>query len=50
LAQYSTAGTNFEEVLRMDRQLLNYKLDLEKARVDQNTFVAKINYLAGKQF
>lgn len=49
VAQYSTAGNEFEEILRMDRQLLRYELELEKARADQNTFVAYINYLTGKQ-
>lgn len=49
VAQYSTAGRDFEEILRMDRQLLRYQLELEKARADQNTFVAQINYLTGKQ-
>ncbi len=49
VAQYSTAGKEFEEILRMDRQLLRYELELEKARADQNTFVAQINYLTGKQ-
>lgn len=50
VAQYSTAGKDFEEILRMDRQLLRYELELEKARADQNTFVAYINYLTGKQY
>ena len=49
VAQYTTAGSQFEEVLRMERQLLRYELELEKARADQNTFVAYINYLTGKQ-
>jgi outer membrane protein TolC len=49
VSQYSTAGSAFEEILRMDRQLLRYELELEKARADQNTFVAHINYLTGKQ-
>lgn len=49
VAQYSTAGKDFEEILRMDRQLLRYELELEKARADQNTYVAYINYLTGKQ-
>ncbi|MDW3212155.1 MAG: TolC family protein [Reichenbachiella sp.] len=49
IAQYTTAGSDFEEVLRMERQLLRYELELEKARADQNTFVAYINYLTGKQ-
>lgn len=50
IAQYTTAGSDFEEVLRMERQLLRYELELEKSRADQNTFVAYINYLTGKQF
>lgn len=49
VTQYSTAGRDFEEILRMDRQLLRYELELERARTDQNTFVAFINYLTGKQ-
>lgn len=49
VTQYSTAGRDFEEILRMDRQLLRYELELERARTDQNTFVASINYLTGKQ-
>uniref|UniRef100_UPI0040484696 TolC family protein n=2 Tax=Roseivirga sp. TaxID=1964215 RepID=UPI0040484696 len=50
VAQYTAAGADFEEVLRMERQLLRYELELEKARADQNTFVAYINYITGKQF
>lgn len=50
VVQYTTAGSDFEEILRMDRQLLRYELELEKARADQNTYVAYINYLTGKQF
>ena len=49
VAQYTAAGADFEEVLRMERQLLRYELELEKARADQNTFVAYINYITGKQ-
>ena len=49
VTQYTTAGKDFEEILRMDRQLLRYELELEKARADQNTNVAYINYLTGKQ-
>ena len=48
LAEYTSADTNFEEIIRMDRKLLKYKLELEKARTDQNTAVAYINYLMGK--
>lgn len=49
VAQYTAAGVDFEEVLRMERQLLRYELELEKARADQNTYVAYINYITGKQ-
>jgi outer membrane protein TolC len=49
LAEFTSAGKDFEEVLRMDRQLLNYELELEKARADQNTAVAYIDYLTGKK-
>ena len=48
VAEYSSAETNFEEVIRMDRKLLKYELELEKARADQNTSVAYINLLMGK--
>jgi outer membrane protein TolC len=47
-AEYTSAGTDFEEMLRMERQLLKYELELEKARGDQNTSVAFINYLIAK--
>jgi outer membrane protein TolC len=47
-AEYTSAGTDFEEMLRMERQLLKYELKLEKARGDQNTSVAFINYLIAK--
>ncbi len=47
--EFTTIGKEFEEVLRMDRQLLTYELELEKARADQNTAVAFILYLTGKQ-
>ena len=45
---YSTAGKDFEELLRMERMILKYSLELEKARADQNTAVAYLNYLMGK--
>lgn len=48
LAAYATNGKNFEEVLRMERQLLKYKLELEKARADKNAALAFIHYLMGK--
>jgi len=45
---YETSGENFEEVLRMERQLLKYKLELEKARADKDAAIAFITYLMGK--
>jgi outer membrane protein TolC len=48
IAEFTAANTNFEEIIRMDRKLLKYKLELEKARADQNTAVAYLNYLMGK--
>ena len=47
-AAYETEGRNFEEVLRMERQLLKYRLELEKARSDEEAAEAFIYYLMGK--
>jgi outer membrane protein, heavy metal efflux system len=46
--EYESDGKNFEEVLRMERQLLKYKLELEKARADKAAAIAFISYLMGK--
>ena len=46
--EYETSGKNFEELLRMELQLLKYKLELEKARSDKDAAIAFINYLTGK--
>ncbi|MBL4594541.1 MAG: TolC family protein [Flavobacteriales bacterium] len=48
LTSYSSNGQNFEEVLRMERKMLKYGLELDKARADKNAAVAFINYLIGK--
>lgn len=48
LTSYSSNGQNFEEVLRMERKVLKYGLELDKARADKNAAVAFINYLTGK--
>ncbi|MCH7657863.1 MAG: TolC family protein [Bacteroidetes bacterium] len=48
ITDYTSAGKDFEEVLRMEKKVLKYELELEKARADQNTAVAYINYLMGK--
>lgn len=47
-SEYITNGKNFEEILRMERQVLVHSLELEKARSDLNASVAFINYLSGK--
>jgi len=46
--EYSTHGKDFEELLRMEKRLLRYSLELEKARSDKQTSIAFINYLIGK--
>lgn len=46
--QYSTASTNFEEILRMERRLLKYRLEYEKAKADKQSAIAFIYYLMGK--
>ena len=48
LTSYSNDGRNFEEVLRMERKVLGYALELDKARADKNASVAFIEYLTGK--
>jgi outer membrane protein, heavy metal efflux system len=47
LAQYSTDNQDFEEVLRMERKVLKYELELDKARADNNAAIAFITYLMG---
>ncbi len=42
---YSTAGKDFEEILRTQRLLLKYELETAKALSDQNTAVARIEAL-----
>jgi len=46
--EYTTADKNFEEILRMERKLLHYALELEKARADKQAAVSFIDYLMGK--
>jgi outer membrane protein TolC len=46
--EYATGNKNFEELLRMERKLLNYGLELEKARSDKQAAISFINYLMGK--
>jgi len=45
---YSNANKNFEEVLRMERMVLKFNLELEKARSDKQAAIAFIYYLMGQ--
>ena len=47
ITSYSTDSKDFEEVLRIERQLLKYELAYQKAMIDNNTAVAFIQYLIG---
>jgi outer membrane protein TolC len=46
--EYATGNKNFEEILRMERKLLIYGLELEKARSDKQVAISFINYITGK--
>ncbi|GAA4429405.1 hypothetical protein GCM10023188_14730 [Pontibacter saemangeumensis] len=48
--EFSTGRNSFEEVLRMERQLLNYRLELAQARTALNNRVYNINYLMGSRY
>lgn len=48
LVQYKTEGSNFEEVLRMQQQLLDYRLKKSDALVDGNIAAAMLNRLMGR--
>ena len=48
ITSYSTNAKDFEEVLRIERQLLKYELAYQKALTDKNAAVAFIHYLIGK--
>lgn len=47
-AAYMGGEEDYEEVLRVEQQLLRYQLDLENARADLNTSVALIEKLRAK--
>jgi outer membrane protein TolC len=48
ITSYSTNSKDFEEVLRIERQLLQYELAYQKALIDKNAAVAFIEFLSGK--
>ncbi|MCB8995503.1 MAG: TolC family protein [Bacteroidales bacterium] len=47
IASFSANGSNFEEVLRMQQQLLDYQFKQVEAVVDKNTSLARLVYLTG---
>ena len=46
--EYATGNNSFEEILRMDRRVLKYGLELEMARSDKQAAISFINYLMGQ--
>jgi len=48
IAQYTTEGSQFEEVLRMQQQLLDYRLKYLDALIDGNIAVAMMERLMGR--
>lgn len=48
ITSYSTDAKDFEEVLRIERQLLKYQLAYQKALTDKNAAIAFLDYLLGK--
>ncbi|MCZ4694958.1 TolC family protein [Ancylomarina euxinus] len=44
---YATGNKNFEEILRMERKVLKYNLELEKAKADKQAAISFISYLMG---
>jgi cobalt-zinc-cadmium efflux system outer membrane protein len=46
--EYSTGNKNFEEILRMERKVLTYNLELEKAKADKQAAILFITYLMGR--
>lgn len=46
--EYSTGNKNFEEILRMERKVLKYSLEEQKALADKQAAISFLNYLRGK--
>jgi outer membrane protein TolC len=47
ITSFSANGTDFEEVLRMEQQLLDYQFKKVEAVVDKNTSISQLIYLTG---
>lgn len=45
--EFTTGEADFEEIIRIEQQLLDYQLAVERARVEQNNYVYSIHYLMG---
>ena len=48
--ELSTGRNNVLEIIRMERQLLNYGLELARAKTERNNNVYRINYLIGEGY
>ncbi len=46
--EYTSGNKNFEEILRMERKVLKYNLEQQKAKSDKQAAIAFIYYLMGK--
>ena len=46
--EFSTGEADFEEIIRLQQQLLDYQLQEEQARIEQNNDVYNIKYLMGE--
>lgn len=46
--EFSTGEAEFEEIIQVERQLLNYRLAQEKSRTELNNYVYSIHYLMGQ--
>ncbi len=46
--EYAASNANFEELLRIEKQLLRYSLELEKARAEKQAAISFVHYLMGK--
>jgi len=46
--EYAAGSKDFEEILRMERKVLKYGLELEKARADKQAAISFMNYLMGQ--
>ena len=48
--EFTTGEANFEEIIRLQQQLLDYQLEEVQAQVEQNNSVYSIQYLMGNDF